>query len=167
MGGRGSGWHRGRKITVEECVVLDAAEMAHNCFDLPGSPPASRVGHGLFPAGLHYSSQGTEYDRPGLRVDSLLVADRNVLTLGQPIRFETSRVFAAATRWWFCCPLCERRVRKLYLPPISTAPGFACRRCHKLTYWSVRTHDKRYDRGGRRLIAQLSARLENRKRRHR
>jgi hypothetical protein len=35
-------------------------------------------------------------------------------------------------RWWFQCPLCARRVRKLFLPPRRQCVG--CRNCHRLTY---------------------------------
>lgn len=38
---------------------------------------------------------------------------------------------------------CQRRVRKLYLPP--GAKYFGCRTCYKLTYQSVQEHDKRVD----------------------
>jgi len=55
--------------------------------------------------------------------------------------------YFGGVRWWFSCPCdtdgspCQRRVRKLYLPPGATA--FGCRSCHKLTYTSAQTHDHR------------------------
>ena len=48
-------------------------------------------------------------------------------------------------RWWFICPVtvggraCQRRVRKLYLPPGGRS--FACRRCCQLSYTSQRQDD--------------------------
>ena len=38
------------------------------------------------------------------------------------------------TRWWLQCPMCTRRVRKLYVPP--RRKYFACRNCYRLTYRS-------------------------------
>ena len=35
-------------------------------------------------------------------------------------------------RWWFQCPTCRRRVRKLFIPPRRRY--FGCRNCHRLTY---------------------------------
>jgi hypothetical protein len=37
-------------------------------------------------------------------------------------------------RPWFVCPVCERRVAKLFSPRIRTRPDWACRHCHDLRY---------------------------------
>src|SRR5262249_50693818 len=37
-------------------------------------------------------------------------------------------------RWWFCCPGCNGRARKVYLPPEHVR--FRCRRCHQLSFRS-------------------------------
>jgi hypothetical protein len=55
-------------------------------------------------------------------------------------------------RWWFRCPmrlddgLCGQRISKLYLP--SGDPFFGCRSCHKLTYRSSQSYDKRVRESG-------------------
>jgi hypothetical protein len=55
-------------------------------------------------------------------------------------------------RWWFRCPQCNRRARKLYLP--SRATRFLCRGCHDLAYRSSQEHDKGMDRFERLFLAQ-------------
>jgi hypothetical protein len=65
------------------------------------------------------------------------------------VRLETTQPHFGGRRWWFLCPLyrknmpCERRVRKLYRPPLLRY--FGCRSCLDLTYRSVQEHDKRID----------------------
>lgn len=46
----------------------------------------------------------------------------------------TTRPYFGGLRRWFACPVCGRRVGKLYLPPGETY--FGCRACHGLTYRS-------------------------------
>jgi len=59
------------------------------------------------------------------------------------IAFCFSRGGRGGFRRWFCCPVCGRRMFKLYRPPGSNV--FACRQCHDLTYRCVQEHDKRLD----------------------
>jgi hypothetical protein len=51
-----------------------------------------------------------------------------------PVLPKTTRPHMGGLRWWFTCPLCRRRVRKLFLPP--RASYFGCRFCHALSYAS-------------------------------
>jgi hypothetical protein len=140
MGGFGSGWHRSRKIRVENCIVLDARKMAVRCFDLPDTSLPPPKAHGMQPAGLHFMPMGTERINPAVRIDSL-VGHSGELILEQMIRFLSSRSCFGDLRWWFSCPRCGRRMRKLYLPPRPAESAFACRYCHKLTYRSVQRHE--------------------------
>lgn len=45
--------------------------------------------------------------------------------------------------WWFVCPKCCKRVKKLYMP--ENNEPIKCRRCHNLTYINQQTHDARLD----------------------
>ena len=47
---------------------------------------------------------------------------------------DTTPCYFGNKRWWFLCPVCNRRCRVLYLPGWAT--HFACRICHDLTYES-------------------------------
>jgi hypothetical protein len=57
--------------------------------------------------------------------------------------FEHTRGGRGGQRTWFRCPMCGRRMFKLYRPLGSSL--FACRGCHNLTYRSVQQHDARLD----------------------
>lgn len=57
---------------------------------------------------------------------------------------DVERAQIALAPRWFACPVCGRRVAKIYRP--SEDSPFACRRCHDLTYRSVQNHDARLDR---------------------
>lgn len=53
-----------------------------------------------------------------------------------PVELERTRTSFGAERVWFQCPVCGRRVRKLYLPPGERRFHFLCRSCHHLSYRS-------------------------------
>lgn len=65
------------------------------------------------------------------------------------ISLTTSKCNYGGIRYWLICPLCHsgipcnRRVRKLYLPPGRRY--FGCRHCYNLTYRSQQGHDKSID----------------------
>jgi hypothetical protein len=50
----------------------------------------------------------------------------------QLVPLQTTRPYYGGLRWWFTCPLCNRRVGKLYLP--DAARYFGCWHCHDLVY---------------------------------
>jgi hypothetical protein len=56
------------------------------------------------------------------------IADQYV----QQIKLVTTPGNAGGLVYWFLCPGCERRKRKLYLP--SGEVVFLCRKCHNLAY---------------------------------
>jgi len=51
---------------------------------------------------------------------------------GYSIYLQTSRTGQGGRRYWFTCPLCQRRVGVLYKHPFSQKVG--CRKCQKLRY---------------------------------
>lgn len=51
---------------------------------------------------------------------------------GLSIKFCTSKTGNGGERWWFTCPLCEKRCEKLFQHPISEKLG--CRKCLNLKY---------------------------------
>lgn len=55
---------------------------------------------------------------------------------GLKIGLITSATHYKGLRYWFKCPLCGRRVGKLYKQPINQ--GFGCRACLNLEYRSRR-----------------------------
>lgn len=50
----------------------------------------------------------------------------------QLVPLQTTRPYYGGSRWWFTCPLCNRRAGKLYLP--DDARYFGCWHCHDLVY---------------------------------
>ncbi len=143
MGSYRSGWYRAKKFTTEECADLDALLAAKE--HLPGGKPQTPNVLLKIP-----------YALPG--------GERRE----QQIELQAALSCVGGVRWWFRCPFCGRRVRKLYLPPASAEETFACRHCHNLTYWSAQTRDSsRRDDGGTGLLARLTARLECRRARRR
>ena len=150
MGGYGSGRRWDKKTTVEECLVLSAADLA-------------RIG--LLRANLHRAGS-VAWTNTATAQTSAIGFDPNVWDEHGSARLHYTRtrddervdyrVAVTSTplpwggrRWWFACPLvtggaaCGRRCGKLYLPP--GARYFGCRRCHDLTYASsqeAHKHDR-------------------------
>ena len=55
----------------------------------------------------------------------------------QVIPLQSTRPHFGGSRWWFACPGCKKRCKKLYMPPGKCE--FGCRLCHNLTYISSQT----------------------------
>ena len=163
MGGYGSGRRRTRKLTVEECRALSIAH-----FPLSDSVAQS------YSWGILYWKSYTddtiacvayncEARGNGSAIVRLSYATRQESKgeIEEPVQAVTTRPYFGGMRWWFVCPLivggiiCERRVRKLYLP--HGGRYFGCRRCYNLTYECVRTHDNRVGRLLRNPVALLQA----------
>jgi hypothetical protein len=104
MGNHNSG-PRGRSsgISVEACEVIDASRW-------------SRAG----------------MIRKGIEKLQLTSTSPNGEQLEYPVFLAETRPYFGGSRWWFQCPLCRRRVQKLFLPPRGKT--FGCRDCHRLTY---------------------------------
>jgi hypothetical protein len=152
MGGFGSGrwgWHS-KKAVVEDCKTLDLNQLARE-----GSSVAGRTASLRWLRGEEETGSIGYAVRP--RAGGLLLvlsyrwsrADGQGQPVELPIPLETTRPRFGGLRWWGRCPLavngvaCRRRVAKLYLPPEERY--FGCRTCHRLTYHSAQTHDKRVD----------------------
>ncbi|MGE0432804.1 MAG: hypothetical protein AB7K09_16145 [Planctomycetota bacterium] len=155
MGGYGSSrWsssHR-RKYTVEESLPLDVWRLGRD--GLIGGPSrhgtlvwsiasGPRKGEQTATVGYQWhrhpdGNGGTlqlDYNANGMPVDDALVI---VASEGN------------AGRQWFClCPDCDRRVRKLFMPPGET--HFHCRTCGGLTYRS--SQESRHHQALYRLLA--------------
>lgn len=138
MGGHGSGWYRGKKLTVEQCYALDAPTVAGN----------------RQAAGGHLA--------PGeLMTVSYFRGDK--IGPEQIVQLRTTQSWVGGMRWWFACPACGRTVQRLYLPPLPSEQAFACRHCHDLTYLSVQTHSNSFDHGVTRFLARMVGQLTSRR----
>jgi len=142
VGSYGSGrwqWHE-KKITVEQCVSVDIAEL---------NAEINELAQGEFSSVEWTTSlsgaRGRELQlvlRKGtqsLFLDLYLRADN----ASETIELQTTSPHYGGLRWWFMCPIscCNRRVRKLYHPPGSLS--FGCRRCLNLTYTSCQESHQR------------------------
>jgi len=56
--------------------------------------------------------------------------------LSKDIRLTTTTVNFGGIRYWFECPVCDRRVGILYIEPVNQKVG--CRRCLDLTYRKIK-----------------------------
>jgi hypothetical protein len=123
---------RCRKLTVEECTILDSHHLAKKAL-LAGFPVENIQINPTIEIGIRYKV---------LLTGGAQIADMQIV-------LTATRTSFGALRWWFLCPFlkegnsCNRRVGKLYLPPGTRY--FGCRHCHNLTYGSVQEHDKRVD----------------------
>jgi hypothetical protein len=153
MGGYGSGRRGTRKLTVEECRTLNIAhfpvcEFALETFwmrILSWTNYADEV-----TASVSYTRESWGNGWAILRFWYVVERRESESQIEEHIQVVTTRPYFGGLRWWFVCPLivngrvCQRRVRKLYLP--RGGRYFGCRHCYHLTYESVRTHDDRIGR---------------------
>lgn len=142
------------RLTVEECSWIDIEAMHRD--GVLVSPPGTRWwvvwkdGEGKAEATLAYSVVATSGCAIALRINGKPTDGQAGSDFTYLIEIATSRPRFGGRRYWFRCPVvcngthCDRRVRRLYLPPGQQI--FACRICYNLTYWSAQTHDKRVDR---------------------
>src|SRR5215469_7392579 len=138
------------KRTVEECRTLSISRLAKRKFYLfeGGHPQSFQFS---FTSGFRM-----EVIYPDRRSDDPEWTMR--LCFGFPGKWECEHTVQFTSipsplrrgkRYYFKCPgiqygvRCDRRVGKLYLPPGEDC--FACRKCHDLTYESVKEHDWRVD----------------------
>jgi hypothetical protein len=150
MGGEGSGcrgyhWWRGPpRTTVEDCTALDLARLLRKGGWRPWHRCAIRCRRRGRRAGkvvcLVVPVEG----------GSVLILSYRLKRTGEtrsyPVRLGTTGLYRGGLRRWLRCPLlangvpCDRRVRRLYLPPGGR--DFGCRRCHNLTYTSSQESHK-------------------------
>lgn len=131
MGGSGSGrWNDHHKaLAVEDCLVLDAATFHTNWQVRQPATSGTLIWH------VRQSQSSASYtltrgtSEATLRLVYLCNSLRN-----ETIRLLPTRPNYGGLRWWFLCPACGNRVRRVLLPPSGSC--FRCRRCHRLTYRS-------------------------------
>ena len=154
MGGYGSTrWNlHTRKCTVEECLSLDTSRWSEERILQPEAVCSGwwrwlNRYTGETTSTIGYEVNTTEYGNCRVRLDYTVKKTQE--RVDYLVRLQTTRPYFGGQRWWFTCPLfvngfkCDRRVRKLYLPP--SARYFGCRHCYNLTYRSAQEHDKRVD----------------------
>lgn len=61
---------------------------------------------------------------------TLIQAD--ISMAGIPVNLTTSKINNGGIRYWFACPLCNRRSGVLYVHPVTNRLG--CRKCLNLRY---------------------------------
>lgn len=140
MGGRGSGrpFWISRKTTVERCLYLSVAEFK-GCINLSVSGDISWVNQqtGEQLSSIYYRLLPETDSEPML----ILSYKSDSGEVHEPVSFQKTYPYFGGVRWWFTCPVCKRRVGKLYLP--VKARLFGCRRCHNLTYKSCQESKKK------------------------
>lgn len=151
MGGPGSGRHLPAvKTTVEECVwQLDLSIWYRRGAIRPGA--YTKGVWSRRPGAAGSASVGFEVDardpraawyRLFYRVGGRTAEERGEV-VDERAPLVVTKLCHGGVRFWFTCPGCGRRVRKLYLPPGRRR--FRCRHCCDLTYRSCRESHS-YDR---------------------
>jgi hypothetical protein len=113
---------------VEACLEIDAHELARQG---RRATLLSYDGHRLF--FIRYCIESAPGDGEPFQM-TLDLAERAGI---QVVPIEITHPHFGGMRWWFNCPQCEKRCKKLYLPPRQWE--IACRLCHNLTYTSSQT----------------------------
>jgi hypothetical protein len=131
MGGLGSGrrFMLDRKMTVAQCLSIEIAQF--NCHrDICFSGNISWINKYTNEelSSISYLFLPADKAEPMI-ILSYTIEDR---LIDEPIILRKSKTRFGGSRWWFTCPLCKKRMGKLYLKPKSNY--FACRRCHALRY---------------------------------
>jgi len=149
MGGKGSGrWHQHNPmVTVEECLILSATELARSGVIALGKTSGhlhwQEVEAGQCSSTRYFLSVSVTPIAASAR--PLTIAMLHLSEFNQWIGLQQTFPRVGGVRWWFTCPTnrsrryCFRRVEKLYLPPGENA--FACRHCYKLSYESRRMNE--------------------------
>jgi hypothetical protein len=127
-----SGGHNKMHAPVEVCARLDCAELRKA--GIFATPYPSHVWQ------WNYVTQGQPADtirvmwtKPGQILAAVLQpVDR--ARVYQTIRVSFTSCNYGAARAWMHCPNCDRRVFRLYVPPVTATPALACRHCWHLTY---------------------------------
>ena len=142
MGGLGSGrweWH-GKARTVENCVCISTIRPRDQMTNHIGVIKPTGGNSWVIRCCLDSATNGLfeiiarEGEPPMLRVTLSAVGGGMADGRSHNITFTGAKPHLGGTRWWFVCPLCDRRMSALYLPP--NASRFACRLCYGLSYRS-------------------------------
>lgn len=136
LGGCGSGWHRPRKLTVEESICLNMRSLLKQKHvvserDLEGTLEwRRRSGHLDFALGYMSRVGSTEGTLE-------LIYPNGDQLLESCVKLVATRPNYGGKQWWFICPGLQKRVRHLYLPPNDFE--FLSREAHGLSYHSSQT----------------------------
>ena len=154
MGGYGSTrWeYHQKKRLVEDCLHLDILKLSEWGLISDSHTQGTSVWENLSggrDASIQFEIYPVNNHLKIMRFHYTAECDGNEQKMQYDCRIVPSKTFFGGSRWWFICPLiindqpCNRRVRKLYLPPGEVY--FGCRHCHDLTYRSAQEHDKQVD----------------------
>jgi hypothetical protein len=127
MGGYGSG-RRATKFTVEDCFSLDVAQLQAHIACLQ---QGTYTGSGL--SGTNRIDFMVDRAEPDGFVVALMVKGHHLappLTTRSALEWTSPRF--GGVRWWFTCPTCHRRCRKVYYAPQLWR--FGCQHCLRLGY---------------------------------
>jgi hypothetical protein len=139
MGGYGSGFQGIKKGIVEDCLILSITDLFRQKVLVDGSLFSGvlrlSLGDGLQPD----AAMWIEAD---LRDELHATIQLRYLADGEAVRTwiwpTTTTPSFGGRRWWFKCPVTNRRVAKLYLPPGESR--FASREAYGLSYRSCQQH---------------------------
>jgi len=154
MGGYGSTrWeYHQKKRLVEDCLHLDILKLSEQGLISGSYTHGTSVWENLSggrDASIEFEIFPVDYLSKIMRFNYTAESDGNEQKIQYDCRLVSTKAFIGGFRWWFTCPLiingihCNRRVRKLYLPPGEIY--FGCRHCHNLTYRSSQSHNKQVD----------------------
>ena len=119
MGGLGSGRIKTRDRTlIEDCEWLDINEI-------------SKYGFILYPAFAFIEADG---NKKHLFISHSFNYQSELIPIKERIPLTKTSPNFGGERFWFLCPDCNRRVRKLYRP--ENKLYFRCRICYDLMYQS-------------------------------
>jgi hypothetical protein len=140
MGGYGSGRHGG-VATVSDALRLDLAHCLRSGMIVPGKTWAGTMQwsrNGKVTASLRYEAYLTDPHASWLRLQYKKgPSDGPKQIYDYCIRLEITRPNYGGVRWWFQCPVSNRRAGVLYLPLYANGV-FAARQVWRLVYPSQR-----------------------------
>ena len=130
MGGNGSGkWHRlNTKTITDRCLSMDINEISKY----------SKLRHGYEGTITWTSSMGKEtkvdirIEQQSIELDYVVNSRNDQGNINYAIQLTFTSCNYGSRRPWFSCPVCGKRVAKLYL----NGKYFLCRHCHNLAYVS-------------------------------
>jgi len=134
-------WNDHRKArTVENCASVSTVNPRdHQLTKLVGVMRPDKTSQWVIRCDLDdrdtvFQILASENEQPQLRISIADVGGKAADGTSHTISYLNTKPHLGGDRWWFCCPLCSRRVSFIYLPP--KASHFACRLCHNLAYLS-------------------------------
>ena len=169
MGGKGSGRYMwSRRWTVEDSLVLGISDLRDTGFVPPSREWTAELAWrdtrtGDIDSSILCSLLWFEGSRDwGIKLRyAFLKRDGRRQPVECVLRLTTTKPHYGGIRHWLVCPLCGRKVTKVYLPPAVAV--FGCRRCHSLAYQCQRESPAlRASRKERKIRWLLKQRAESR-----